>query len=212
MKYIPRALLLFLLLASIPSLADSDLNFLNLNVNFGIGPNSGTGDNMGGTIFGPGISFIAGGGTPFSWFNNVTGFAPGSSGGGSTNIFFDFVSGTIGPYTLDDINEATFNAGGFTFPTNGKDFTITVPASIGVIVLTGCTVSSCQTLNVYTKPGQLTLSFQYYNGLYFGSAGSFTTTPEPGRLGLVALGLGICFVMVERYGRGESLCDRTLST
>ena len=56
---------------------------------------------------------------------------------GGTTIFFDSVSGQLGgiSYGATDLglNAVSFNAGGFTFPTNGQDFSITVPASIDVI-------------------------------------------------------------------------------
>jgi hypothetical protein len=199
MNYVPRILWLLLLLTPIQSFADSALNFNNLNVTLKIFPNE-DGDNLGGEIFGPGVSLNVGGGTPYSWFNNIDGFAPGSPGGGSTNIFFDSVVGKIGTQNYDelDINEADFNTVGFTFPTNGKNFSITVPASIGVIVLTGCTDSGCQTLNVYSKPGKLTLNFMYFNGLYYGTPSSFTTVPEAGTLALVGFGLGLCLVASAR--------------
>ena len=93
------------------------------------------------------------------------------------------------------LDSTSFNAGSFIFPTNGQDFTITVPASLGVI--TGTIVSDCNvcpTFSLTTLPGTLTLSFYYYGGLYFGGSGTFTagpiaTTPEPGTLGLVAMGI-----------------------
>jgi hypothetical protein len=196
MTHLRKALWLILLFAPLNCFATSTHDS-DLSVNLNIFPNDGTGDNLGGTILGPGVSLTVGGGTPYYWFNNVDGFAPGSGGGGSTTIYFDSVFGTIGSKSYSElfIGAATLNAGGFTFPTDGEDFAISVPASIGLIVLTGCTNSGCQTFNVITKPGVLTLSFDYYagTGLYYGAGGSFVSTttpvPEPGTISLMILGL-----------------------
>ena len=199
MRQIMRVLLGMLLLTSISAFADS---FTGLGVNFNIQPNNGSGGNLGGLISGPGVNFFAGGGSPFSWFNNSQGVAPGSSGGG-TIIFWEDALGTLGSQTYLDgdiaLDSSTLNAGSFTFPTNGQDFTISVPASLGIIagtILTNCN-PGCQTFSLSTNPGTLTLSFFYspVDGMYYGTSGSFTsaavtTVPEPGTLGLVSMGLG----------------------
>jgi len=199
MTHLRRALWLLFLLTPFHCFATSVHDLTNLSVNLNIYPNDGTGDNLGGTIFGPGVSLTVGGGTPYYWFNNVDGFAPGSGGGGSTTIFFDSVFGTIGSKSYDPsdlfIDAATLNAGGFTFPTDGSGFTISVPASIGLIVLTGCTDTGCRTFNLITRSGELTLSFEYDagTGMYYGTGGSFVTgttpVPEPGTVSLLILGL-----------------------
>jgi hypothetical protein len=205
MRQTMRVLLAIFVLTSISAFAGS---FTNLGVNFNIQPNNGSGGNIGGAILGPGVNLLAGGGTDFSWFNDLgPGAAPGSTGGGGMIIFWDGAIGQIGSQNYTDfgcfnfpciaLDPVVLNAGSFTFPTNGQDFTITVPASLGVI--TGTIVSDCnvcQTFTLTTNPGTLTLSFFYssYWGQYFGSSGSFTsaggaftTTPEPGTLGLVAI-------------------------
>ena len=206
MRQMIRIFLGMLLLTSISAFATS---FTNLSVNFNILPNDGSGSNMGGYITGPGVNLAAGGGTPFDWFNSLVGIAPGSAWGGGTVLYWDGAAGQLGsqfysiygnggglPYLQLDI--ASFNTGGFTFPTNGQDlFTVTVPASLGVI--TGTIVSdcnSCPTFSLTTLPGTMTLSFFYSSfwGQYFGGSGSFTSTaittvPEPGTLGLVLIGV-----------------------
>ncbi len=198
MTHLRRALWLILLFVPFHCFATSVHDLTNLNVNLNIFPNDGTGDNLGGAIYGSGVSLIVGGGTPYYWFNNVDGFAPGSGGGGSTTIYFDSVVGTIGSHSYDgnlSIGAATLNADSFTFPTDGSGFTISVPASIGLIVLTGCTDSGCKTFNVSTNSGVLTLSFDYDagTGMYYGTGGSFvsatTPVPEPGTISLMILGL-----------------------
>jgi hypothetical protein len=183
-----------ILLSSICGFADSVHLLKNLSVSMSVQPNQGFGDNMGARIFGSGVNLFVGGGTPFEWFG-TDGYAPGSFGGGSTDVFFDSVIGTIGKkYFEDGINESQFGGASFMFPTNGQNFTITIPASFGVIVLTGCTDGGgCYEYDLKTRPGLLTLSYQYQNGLYYADSGTFVTSttavPEPATLSLLTLGL-----------------------
>jgi PEP-CTERM motif len=185
-----------LLLTSLFCFADSVTTLKTLNVSLTIRPNDGLGDNLGGTIWGGGVSLTVGGGTPVDWFSATDGIAPGSGVGGSTTIFFDDVFGTIGKTTYDDsnllINAADFNAGGATLPTDGSAFTMSVPASIGLIVLTGCNTQGCTTFNVITQTGVLTMSYFFFDGLYYADSASFVSTatvPEPSTLSLLAIGL-----------------------
>jgi hypothetical protein len=194
MKVSRLTLCAVILLSSSCGFADSVTFLKNLSVNLSVQPNAGFGDNVNGTIFGNGVNLSVGGGTPFEWYG-TDGYAPGSVGGGSTDVFFDFVFGTIGKKFFDDgINEAHFDTGSFMFPTNGRNFTITLPASFGVIVLTGCTDGGgCYEYDLATRQGTLTMSFQYQNGLYYAGDGSFVTSttavPEPATLSLLTLGL-----------------------
>jgi len=208
MRQTIRILLGMMLLTSISAFATS---FTNLSANINILTNDGSGDNFGGYLTGPGVNLAVGGGTPFDWFNSLIGIAPGSTWGGGTVVFWDGAAGQLGsqvypffgnsgplPYLQLDLS--TFGTGSFTFPTNGQDlFTVTVPASLGV--LTGTIVSdcnSCPTFSLTTLDGTMTLSFFYSSfwGQYFGSSGSFTSTPitptpvpEPGTIGLVLIGV-----------------------
>jgi hypothetical protein len=195
MKHLSRVPLFLLLLASLNAFADS-VNYTNLTVHFIVAPNQGFGDNIGGTLIGTNVNFFLSGGTPSGWFNSDPGYAPGSVGGGDTTIYFDSAAGTLGGqyYEGDSagVTTADFNAGAFTFPTNGKDFTVSVPATLGVVVVVGCTSDNvCTTYNLTSKSGTLVLSFAYsqYYGVYYGVSGSFTTVPEPGTLGLVVIGM-----------------------
>src|ERR1700751_54069 len=77
------------LLISVSAFADST-NFTQLGFDISISPNNGAGDNLGGEIFGTGVSFSVGGGTPSGWFNPFTGYAPGSGGGGGYNHLLRF--------------------------------------------------------------------------------------------------------------------------
>jgi hypothetical protein len=110
--------------------------------------------------------------------------------------------GTLGSQTYFDgdiaLDPSTLNADSFTFPTNGLDFTISVPASLDIItgtILATCS-NVCQTVSLTTTAGTLTLSFSYSapDGMYHGTSGSFTsaavaTVPEPGTLGLMVMGV-----------------------
>jgi hypothetical protein len=152
------------------------------------------------------VNLTVGGGTRYDFFNNRTGYAPGSGGGGTTTISFDSAIGQVGGHSFGpgdigfSLGQVAFNAGGFTFPTNGQDFSVTVPASMDVITGTfnifPCPNPTC-TFTLATEPGLLTLSFSYYptSGLYLGNNGSFIANsiaviPEPGTLSLVSLGIG----------------------
>ena len=151
-----------LVVTSLQCFADSIRNISNVNASLVFLPNYGSGDNVGGTLVSREVNLMVGGGTPYDWFPGGNGFAPGSGAGGSTTIYFDSAVGTIGNRSYDGnliIDAADFNADGFTLPTDGSGFTISVPESIGVIVLQGCDDKGCITYNVTTKPGTLTMSF-----------------------------------------------------
>jgi hypothetical protein len=198
MRQTMRVVLAMFVLASISAFADS-VSYSNLNVNFVVNPNGGSGGNIGGRISGPGINLLAGGGTYYQWFNNGP-YAPGSIGGGGTGIFWGGAIGQLGSQHYDNygnfilpyiaLDPSGFSAGSFTFPTNGQDFTIIVPASLDAItgtIISDCNV--CPTFTLATNSGYLTLSFYYSNGSYWANSGSFTTTPEPSTLGLMATGI-----------------------
>jgi hypothetical protein len=192
MMRLRRILPAIFVLISVAAFADN-ISLTNLSASMTIIPNSGSGDNLGGNLFGPGINLGFNGGT-VDWFS-YQGFAPGSAGGGSTFIVAGGGGETIlvgsQPYYIETFAGAPFNIGAFTFPTNGQNFTTTVAASLGLFNGLGCTPAGvCPTFTFATKPGQLTLSFNYGDGLYYFNAGSFSTVPEPGTLGLMAIGLG----------------------
>ncbi len=104
MKRLLRVLSVMFVLISISAFADS-VSFTNLNATLTIFANDGSGDNLGGQIWGSGISLGAEGGTEYSWFNDISGYAPGSTGGGGVMIFFENIFGKIGSrsYGPDDI-------------------------------------------------------------------------------------------------------------
>src|SRR5947207_11285832 len=121
MRQTMRVVLAMFVLTSMSVFADS---FTNLNVNFSISPNFGSGGNIGGTISGPGVNLIAGGGTDNGFFG-LLGLAPGSTGEGGTGIFWDMAYGEIngqvfsiaGPYPVDLLlPNFSLTAASFTFP------------------------------------------------------------------------------------------------
>ncbi len=196
MKYLPRVLLVVVLLTSLNALAKS-VNYTNLNVTLGIQPNYGFGDNTGGTIFGTNVNLTVGGGTATGWFDGGIPYEylPGSVGGGDTTIYFDYVSGSLGGHNYGNISieSANFYSPTFTFPSNpqdGQNFIISEPATLGLVVVEGCNNAGvCTTYNLTSKPGRLVLSFTYYGGMFNPNSGYFTTVPEPGTLGLMAIGI-----------------------
>ena len=192
MRQTMRLLLGIFLLTSVSAFAGS---FSNLSVSLTINPNYGNGGNIGGYITGPGVNLQVGG---------------GASGGFGGTIYWDFADGQLGSQNYTGIagfapppylalDPSSFNVGGFTFPTDQQNFSITVPASLGIV--TGTIVSDCNTCQTFvltTLPGYATLSFQYDPVMgYLFSGGSFASTPqtgslvpEPGSLVLMAMGVG----------------------
>ena len=65
MRQLLRMSLVMVALTSICAFANSVNAFTNLNASFSLAPNGGSGDNMGGSIFGPGINIGWSGATPF---------------------------------------------------------------------------------------------------------------------------------------------------
>lgn len=196
MKPILWILGVMLLLSSVSSFADSFTVVSNVNATFQIIP-SGPRAHFEGEIFAPGISVDVTGHMPAPWFGigpNIH-YLPGSMASGSTAIFFETAVGTVGSISAIgfDLGSIFLDAGSYVFPTNGKNFTVNLPATLGSIVLGGCGDNGClqQPLLLYFKPGDLKLSYTYYYGQYYPTSGSFTTVssvPEPATLGLVALG------------------------
>lgn len=174
----------------------------------GFGQNLGY-DNLGAILTGPGTTVFLGGGTNCSWCSIGQSDTPGTSLNPSTQVFYDAVSGsvTLGrqTYNCDEVEcivgEGSISAvGNITFPTNGQNFTVTVPASVGSILVTVPTPGQGQGFvqaDLLIPSGELTLSFflnpSFPNGppAYYGlEQATFTASaPEPGPLGLMMAGL-----------------------
>jgi len=181
-------------LISVNALADS-VTYTITNANLYISPNYGGGGNLGFSMMGNGITLIGDGGTDPSFFDGSNGYLPGSPGeGGAALFFWDVISAKIGSttYGFDDIQldccSAGFGGNGFTFPTNGKNFTIILPA--GISLVSGTIVPDDQSFSLIFTPGRLTMSFYFApDGRYYPSQATFVSAPEPGALGLMATGL-----------------------
>lgn len=193
--------LLLVVTSPVGAFADS---FTATTASFYFGANYGAGDNVIFSLTGPGVNVGAFGGTPYySWLggNPYVGFAPGSVGGGSATVIFDEgMFGTLGPYNPSNSTFNTFGccttvyAGTFTFPTNGKNFTVQVPATIccingTILPLTGPNLPFF--VSVPSGSLRVTWSYQTYNGvgLYYFESATFASTPEPASLVLMGTGL-----------------------
>jgi len=172
-----------------------------------------SGDNLFSQFIGPGVNLTATGGTncfdwctPDSFYN-----APGTSLTPGSEIFYGLVWGTLtfeGQNVCEQdtcfIADASAGIGAsqsLTFPTNGQDFTVRLPAVMGPVDVnfpqpgTG----ALQTVDLGEFGGEMVLSFrfvpQYPGGpppYYVFDRATFTSgfaVGEPGPLGLMAAGL-----------------------
>jgi PEP-CTERM motif len=206
MKHLPRVLLVVVLLTSLNALANS-VNYTNLNVSFTIDPNYGFGENAGGALFGRNVNLNVLGGTASYWFDGDIPYAPGSVGGGNTTIYFDYGYGALGGLNYGNlsVDSANLYSASFTFPTNGQNFVVSEPATLGLVVVFGCTDAGvCTTYNLSSRPGKLVLSFIYSQGAYYANSGYFANVPEPGTLGLMAIGIGVFAVSKRKLIRASS--------
>jgi hypothetical protein len=147
-------------------------------------PNDGSGDNFGFFQQGGGVIIGIGGGTPYDFFN-IDGYAPGSTLGGSTDVFLSsgFVQFGGNFHDLDFSGPGTLFLSSFTLPTNGKDFTAPVEVDFSAFATIADTG---QPLDVSGgRSGKMT--FHFFDGFYYASG--FTVVPEPGTLGLMGTGL-----------------------
>jgi hypothetical protein len=138
---------------------------------------------------------ITGGGTPYDFFN-MDGYAPGSTLGGNTTVYLDFGAATIrGVYHDLNVGTGSLFMSSFTLPTNGASTFFTVPVWLSF----GASVTVADTGQIIdvsgSSKGKITF-FKGYDGLYY--AGSFTTVPEPGTLGLMGTGLIGIFSVARR--------------
>ena len=192
MKLILRIVSISFVLMSISAFADT-IRF-DLNSKILIGPNDGSGDNVGVTLSGQGVVITAFGGTPTYWFDSDQFYYPGDQGLGPATIFWD--DGgllQIGSTRYDlDLDSTFLDLPYVTFPTNGKNFTVTVPWAweLSGTILTNCPSSGCGFL-LASKPGKLSFSFVYNPtfGAYLADSAKFSTVPEPATFEFMAIGI-----------------------
>jgi hypothetical protein len=148
-------------------------------------PNDMSGDNFAFKTYGPGYSITGEGGIAFAVFNDFPpGYAPGSTFGINTQIFFDGGSAKLGPISSDvDFTDGTLFVSSVTLPTNGQDFKAFVTVSFnasGIFNATGDSISASGSAKGY-------IDFSYIDGAYYPEA--FVQTPEPGTMALVGTGV-----------------------
>jgi PEP-CTERM motif-containing protein len=199
-----------LLLATLAECAYADNISFVTQANIRFATNLG-GDNQESTLTGPGVNLSASGDVSCFWCGVGEYYlTPGSSitpSVGAGGLDWVFVQGSL---TFDgqrqicrsDDDCELFATGitglsSFTFPTNGRNFTVTVPAMLlnGTI---GGELGSGDTFHQFAlqiPQGRLVLSFDFVPAFgrqpayYQFTQGAFTTTPEPSALGLMSAGL-----------------------
>lgn len=195
MRLIPRIVSISFVLISISAFANT-IGF-PLNSNVSIGPNQGIGDNVGVTLWGQGLFITASGGTPTYWFDSIPElYFPGQQGLGQATILWDggFLQIGSASYNFSEfsLDPTVLNAPVITFPTNGKNFTVTFPWEwdLSGTINTNCPSSGCGFV-LSSKPGKLSFSFVYdpNSGAYFASSASFSTVPEPSTFAFMAIGI-----------------------
>ena len=149
------------------------------------GPNTGSGDNFGSLLWGPGISVGLGGGTPEDFFASSFGYAPGTTLGGSTDLFISGGFAQIGKngYDLLPLEVGTLFMSSITLPTNGKNFRAYVEVGFSVLMEI---VDTGEPLDV-NGGAQGHVDFEFFDGRYYPDA--FVQAPEPTSLLLLATGL-----------------------
>ena len=190
MKLVLRSTCIAFVLISTQCVADTI--GLDLNTKVFMDANYGFGDNVGVTLSGQGVGIFALGGTPTFWFDGGSPYLPGEGGLGPTTIFWDTAFLQIGSTGYDvQLDPGFLNAPGITFPTNGRDFSVSfvwTPDLSGTII-SNCPSSGCGFL-LAGKTGNVKLSFFYLDGAYWAKGASFTLVPEPSTFVLIAIGIG----------------------
>ena len=157
------------------------------SIGIGLSPNDGSGDNFGFGLRGPGFVLGGEGGVPYDFYNVEHNYLPGSVFGGETDTFFSsgFLETKTQFYTVN-WDPGTLTVSDFTFPPNGKPFTVAVVLSItasGIVADTGMPISASG-----SERGHMSFAYDRDAGAYY-AVGGFTSVPEPQTLMLFAIGL-----------------------
>ena len=167
------------------------------------------GDNQSSTFTGQGVDLGASGDVSCFWCGLANpSLKLGSSlhpSVGFGGLDFVAVSGSLifkgQPQVCNDVNCALSASGitalsSFVFPTNGRNFTVTVPARLsGPIAGSLETDDPFDRFSLHVPQGRLALTFDFehandgFPAYYQFSQGTFSTTPEPSTLYLTGSGL-----------------------
>jgi hypothetical protein len=152
-------------------------------------PNDGFGDNFAAVQQGGGIKITIFGGLPFDFYRLDPPYEPGSTLGGTVPLFFSegsFAQFGGNTYELSARDVGLLSLTSFTFPTNGKGFTVPVSVEFSAPMMIDATG---QALDVSGRAiGKM--SFSFVNGFYSPNGGFMqATVPEPSTLGLMGTGL-----------------------
>ena len=149
-------------------------------------PNDGGGDNFIVQKQVADAKILINGGTSPPFF--TTFYEPGSTIGGTTQVFFgsSFVQVGGNSFELSFLDgPGSLFMSSFTLPTNGKDFTVPVMlrfSASGTVIDTGQTFDLGGSANGH-------ITFHFSDGFYFTDRAGFIPAPEPGTVGLMATGL-----------------------
>lgn len=130
-------------------------------------------------------------------FYSISLIAPGSTLGGTSEVFVDGGLIRINGVAYDNLENdiGTLFISSFTFPTNGKDFTVPIQATFSVdeqIIGSG-------SIDIRgTVSGKVTFKFIPNVGLYEPTTIVLTTVPEPATAGLLGIGLISTFAFGRR--------------
>jgi hypothetical protein len=173
------------------------------------------GDNLSSQFIGPGVDLFASGDmncpgpSPNGWcgFGGDQTNLPGTSLTPTAQLVYNFVTGslTFGGHNLcqSDCQVTSMpglGAQAFTFPTNGKGFTVTLPGAMEGFQVTGFdpVTGEFQVVNLgIAGPGKMVLNFDFVQvppggppSFYRFTRGTFTTgvaTPEPSTASLLLI-------------------------
>lgn len=190
MKRLLLSLTFLVLSASVLAHADS--------LFFGV--NTGSGDNFAYIGEMNGHQFALSGGTG-SWFFDMSGYDPGSTLGGQTELYLYSTAVWVNGAPVDlmfPFGSATLFMTSFTLPTNGQDFSMFV--QIG-FTASGVNFDVPQPVDL-SGSAQGWIDFHYSNGRYYASNFAPVVIPEPATLALVSIGLtGIVAAARRRFRR-----------